>query len=261
MSIVERYAQGTPSFIELVSPDQLAAKRFYGPLLGWELVDQELGEAGAYVAAIVGGDLVAGIVAQPTPLHGRPASWSVYLSVDELDVVTARVAPAGGTVEAEPFDVAGLGRTASIQDPTGAQAHLWQAGPAIGSVRVNEPGCPIWHELTSPDLPAATAFYAEVLGVGWASLPMASGGDYTCLMVEGRPVGAAAPVQEGRAPGWEVYLAVEDADATVARAVELGGRVLQPPWEVLGVGRLAILQDPQGAILGLMENPPEPAGS
>jgi len=44
---------------------------------------------------------------------------------------------------------------ASIQDPTGVRVNLWQAGQSIGSVRVNEPGCPIWHELTSPDLPTA----------------------------------------------------------------------------------------------------------
>ena len=69
----------------------------------------------------------------------------------------------------------GLGRMASIQDPTGVRVNLWQAGQSIGSVRVNEPGCPIWHELTSPDLPTATKFYSEVLGVEWESMPMETG--------------------------------------------------------------------------------------
>jgi predicted enzyme related to lactoylglutathione lyase len=143
MSRVEHYAQGTPSFVELTSPDQQAAKGFYGPLFGWEFVDDDLGEAGVYVAAQVGGDLVAGIAGQLPQLAGHPAFWGVYLTVDDLDATVAEVGPAGGTVAAGPFDVLELGRMASIQDPTGVRVNLWQAGGSIGSVRVNEPGCPI----------------------------------------------------------------------------------------------------------------------
>ena len=83
-------------------------------------------------------------------LAGHPAFWGVYLAVDDVDATAAKVVPAGGKVEAGPFDVMELGRMASIQDPTGARVNLWQAGQSIGSVRVNEPGCPIWHELTQP---------------------------------------------------------------------------------------------------------------
>jgi uncharacterized protein len=258
MSRVDHYAQGTPSFVELTAPDQQAAKAFYGPLFGWELVDDDLGDAGVYVAARVGGDLVAGISGQMPQLAGHPAFWGVYLTVDDVDATAARVGPAGGKVEAGPFDVMELGRMASIQDPTGVRVNLWQAGQSIGSVRVNEPGCPIWHELTSPDLPTATRFYADVLGVEWQSMPMETGDDYTCLIVDGRPVaGAFPPPMEGIPPHWEVYVNVEDADATAEKARGLGGQVLQAPWDVPGVGRMSILMDPQGALLGLMQNPPE----
>jgi predicted enzyme related to lactoylglutathione lyase len=237
MSRVDHYAQGTPSYVELVSPDQQAAKEFYGDLFGWELEDVDLGDAGVYVAVSVGGDSVAGISGQVPHL--------------------AKVEPAGGKVEAGPFDVMELGRMASIQDPTGVRVNLWQAGQSIGSVRVNEPGCPIWHELTSPDLPTATRFYTDVLGVEWEAMPMETGDDYTCLMVEGRPVaGAFPPPMEGIPPHWEVYFNVADADATAERAGSLGGQVLQEPWDVVGVGRLAILKDPQGGVFGLMQNPP-----
>jgi predicted enzyme related to lactoylglutathione lyase len=258
MTRVEHYAQGTPSYVELTSPDQQAAKEFYGPLLDWEFEDHDMGGAGIYVAVSVQGDSIAGLAGQMPQLKGHPAFWGVYLAVDDVDATTALVVPAGGTVEAGPFDVMELGRMASIQDPTGCRVNLWQAGERIGSVRVNEPGCPIWHELTSADLPTATRFYGDVLGVEWESMPMETGDDYTCLMVGGRPVGGAfPPVMEGIPPHWEVYVNVVDADATAARAADLGGRVLQAPWDVTGVGRLAILQDPQGAIIGLMQNPPE----
>ena len=100
-----------------------------------------MGEAGVYVAVSVQGDAIAGITGQMPQLQGHPAFWGVYLTVDDVDATTAKVAAAGGTVEAGPFDVMGLGRMASIQDPTGVRVHLWQAGQSIGSVRVNEPGC------------------------------------------------------------------------------------------------------------------------
>jgi predicted enzyme related to lactoylglutathione lyase len=258
MSTVEHYAQGTPSYVELTSPDQEAAKTFYGGLFGWEFEDVDMGEAGVYVPVSVQGDSIAGIAGQMPHLAGHPAFWGVYLAVDDVDATAAKVVPAGGKVEAGPFDVMELGRMASIQDPTGTRVNLWQAGQSAGSVRVNEPGCPIWHELSSPDLPSATKFYSDVLGVEWESMPMETGDDYTCLMVGGRPVGGAFPPQlDGFPPHWEVYFNAEDTDATAAHADELGGRVLQAPWDVVGVGRLAVLQDPQGAIFGLMQNPPD----
>jgi uncharacterized protein len=149
VTTVDHHAQGTPSYVELTSPDQQAAKGFQGPLLGWAFEDVDMGEAGVYVAVSVLGDSIAGVAGQ-MPLQGHPAFWGVYLAVDEVDAAAARVGTAGGRVEAGPFDVMELGRMASIQDPTGVRVNLWQAGQSIGSVRVNEPGCPIWHELSSP---------------------------------------------------------------------------------------------------------------
>ena len=86
---------------------------------------------------------------------------------------------------------------------------------------------------------------------------METGDDYTCLMVEGRPVAGAFPPQmDGIPPHWDVYFNVEDCDATVARAVELGAGELVAPYDVPGVGRTAMVRDPQGALVGV---PPEPA--
>src|SRR5262245_13726479 len=112
MSRVDHYAQGTPSYVELVSPDQQAAKEFYGGLFGWELEDVDLGEAGVYVAVSVGGDSVAGISGQMPHLAGHPAFWGVYITVDDVDATAAKVEPAGGRVEGGPFDVMELGRMA-----------------------------------------------------------------------------------------------------------------------------------------------------
>ncbi|WP_243058427.1 VOC family protein [Nocardioides sp. SR21] len=256
MSRFERYAQGTPSYVELATPDQESAKAFYGPLFGWDLEDVPMGEMGTYVAVSKDGAAVAGITGQPPGVTDHPAWWAVYLTVDDVDAATAKVGPAGGRVDAEPFDVFDMGRMSAIADPTGARVNLWQPRSSIGTEIANEPGTLIWNEVITPDVPAATTFYADVLGVAWEDQPMEGGAAYTCLMVEDRQVGGAmAPPDDGIPPHWNVYFNVEDADATIARATELGGSVVAPAFDVPGVGRMAVLADPQGGMFNLMQNP------
>ena len=249
----ESYVQGTPSYVELITPDQAAAKEFYGPLFGWEFDDVPMGDDGYYVTFAKEGDSVGGIGGQMPGLEGHPAFWGVYLAVDDVDATTARVADAGGKVEAGPFDVMEHGRMSAIQDPSGARVNLWQAKGHPGTQRANEPGTPIWNELISPDLAAATAFYTDLLGVGWEEQPMDGGPAYTCLMVDGRQVGGAmAPMMADIPPHWNVYFNVESVDDTIAKVVALGGSVVAPAFDVPGVGRMAVLADPQGGMFNLM---------
>src|SRR3954452_22069007 len=105
MTRVTAYAHGTPSYVELTARDPQAAKEFYGQLFGWEFEDVDLGEGGVYVAVSMQGDSIAGIAGQLPQLpqlQGHPAFWGVYLSVDDVDATTAKVAGAGGKVQAEP---------------------------------------------------------------------------------------------------------------------------------------------------------------
>ncbi len=255
MAKFESYAQGMPSYVELTTPDQPAARAFYTGLFGWELAEVPVDDRGSYyLSASLEGDVVAGIAGRVPGAAGGPAAWGVYLAVDDVDTVTARVAAAGGTVEAGPFDVMELGRMAALRDPTGAGVNLWQARRHIGTARANEPGTPVWHELTTPDVARATRFYADVLGVAWEAMPMAGGGDYTCLVVDGRRVGGAlAPSRPGTPPYWAVYFAVESVDDAAAWARHLGGAVVAPAFDVPGVGRMVVLADPQGGMFSLMQ--------
>jgi predicted enzyme related to lactoylglutathione lyase len=143
MPIIDSYLQGTPCYVELVTPDQAGAAGFYGPLLGWTLTEVPLGDSGHYLTAALQGDQVAGIMAQMPEMAGQPPFWVVYLAVDDVDATVAGVAAAGGTVEVDPFEVMDLGRVAVLQDPTGAHVSLWEARTNPGSRRVNEPGAPI----------------------------------------------------------------------------------------------------------------------
>ena len=253
MATFASYDQGTPSYIELVTPDQKAAAAFYGPLFGWSFDSTDMPDGGVYVQSKIEGDTVAGISGQMPGLEGHPAYWGVYLTVDDIDAAAAAVTAAGGVVEAEPFDVMTAGRMAAIKDPSGARVNLWQAGESIGSERANEPGTLVWNELVSPDLPKALAFYGQVLGMGAAEQDMGGSSYFVVKNATGRDIGGAmGPMMEGIPPHWNVYFQVTDVDATIAAAQAAGGTVVAPAFDVAGVGRLGFLQDPQGAMFNVM---------
>jgi predicted enzyme related to lactoylglutathione lyase len=259
MTKFEHYEQGTPSWIELMTPDQAAAQTFYGKLFGWSFDDHDMGEMGHYFIPKVEGDEIGGISGQMPGMEGHPAFWGVYLAVDDVDAATAKVEPAGGKVEAGPFDVSTNGRMSAIQDPTGVRVGLWQARDTIGTQRANEPGTPTWNECVTPDVPTAVKFYAEVLGMGSEEMDLGEVGTYTVFTnTEGRQIGGAMnPPMEGVPPHWNVYFNVADVDASVAKIVDLGGASVAPAFDAPDVGRMAMVADPQGANFWVMAPPAE----
>jgi predicted enzyme related to lactoylglutathione lyase len=257
MAKFESYPQGTPSWVELMTPDQQQAKTFYSGLFGWDISEEPIGDGHVYMIGKIEGDSVAGIGGQMPELAGHPAFWGVYLAADDVDASAAKVEGAGGKIEAGPLDVMDAGRMVAVQDPTGVRVSFWQAGKTIGSERANEPGTPIWNELVTPDVDRAAQFYTDVLGVGVEKMQMPEG-DYTTLTVDGRAIAGAMPPQmEGVPPHWNVYFNVGSVDDTITKAEELGGSVVAPAFDVGGVGRMAVLADPQGGSFCLMQNPSE----
>jgi len=120
----------------------------------------------------------------------------------------------------------------------------------------------IWHELMTRDPQAAQKFYGEV--VGWSAeknvemnYTIFSSGDVPCAGLMEIPEHAAAM---GARPAWTGYVEVDDVDATIGRATQLGGSMLGPAQTVPGVGRFAMMRDPQGAAFGIVtsERAPTP---
>jgi len=252
------YEPGTPSWIDLGSPDPAKAAGFYSELFGWDVID--LGEeAGGYRMASVAGQPVAGLGAQMNP--AAPPYWTTYIAVADADASAAAVKAAGGTVFAEPFDVMDAGRMAVFADPTGAAVSVWQAGTHSGSGRVNEHGAMCWHELQTRDPEAAKAFYATVFGWGTAVEEMDGADDYFMWKLGETTVGGLMVMGEdfpSDVPSnWLVYFAVDDCDAAVARVAELGGSVHVPPTDI-PPGRFAVVSDPDGAMFSVIKlTPPE----
>ena len=241
----EPWSPGTPCWTDLSTTDPAAARDFYGALFGWEL---EVGgsETGNYATALIGGRRVCGINGMPLEGGGHPPYWATYLATSDIEASVAAVEANGGTVVAAPMDVMGMGRMAYVQAPGGGVAGLWQAGSHPGFGVFNEAGAVIWDEFLTRDVEAAKAFHAAVFGYTYTDL----GEGYSTIEVDGATVGGIGALPPGVPPQvpphWRVYFAVDDADATVARATELGAAVMRPAAD-MPYGRHADLADPQGA--------------
>lgn len=114
-------------------------------------------------------------------------------------------------------------------------------------------GVPCWADLSVPDLDAAKAFYADVLGWSFTDSGDEYGG-YAIAQVQGEAAAGIGPQQQpGRPAAWTLYLASDDVDATAAAITEAGGAVLLPPGDVGPLGRLCIAADPSGAVFGVWQ--------
>jgi uncharacterized protein len=255
---VMKHEPGAFCWPELTTSDAPAARRFYGELFEWEVVETPLGPDTPATHAVfqMRGRPVAGLVGMPSTLvdAGVPSHWLSHVAVDDLAGVVARVEPVGGRIVRAPGPVLDLGHLAVIEDPSGAALALWTGLRLAGVGIVNEPGALCWTELATPDPAAATAFYAHVLG--WGSRVSGAGGNaYTEFLANGRSVAGLLPMSAewGATPAhWMVYFAVVDCDECVERATQLGGRVVVPATDVIGTGRFAALADPQDAVFSVI---------
>ncbi|TMK39290.1 MAG: VOC family protein [Actinobacteria bacterium] len=253
-----KYAPGTFSWADLATTDLEAAKRFYGGLFGWQAEDMPVPGGAYYSMQRVDGKDVAAIAPQPPAQRdaGVPPTWQSYITVESADAAAQRAGELGGTVHAEPFDVMEAGRMAVIQDPQGAFFMVWQANNHIGASLVNAPGALCWNELASPDLDAAPDFYGKLFG--WSTEPF-EGGPMRYLTIKNGDAtnGGMREKQPQEPPYWLVYFAVEDVEASMARASELGGNTIAGPFE-MAMGKIGVVQDPQGAVFALYTGRLEP---
>jgi predicted enzyme related to lactoylglutathione lyase len=255
------YAPGTPSWVELSSPDVDASAQFYRDVLGWSATEPGSAESGGYRMFQSGGRNVAGLMGHMQ--EGQPTAWATYVSVDDADATAEKVKAAGGSVAVEPMDVMDIGRMAFFVDPTGAVFGVWQPKTFAGADLVNEPVSLCWNEVMTRDAGTDKSFYPAVFD--WvAGRPSFEGApdSYTVWELGGRPVCGMMEITDEMFPPevpahWNVCFAVDDCDATIAKAREHGATVVAGPIE-MPIGRFAAVIDPQGAAFNLMQ--PIPTG-
>jgi uncharacterized protein len=265
------YMPGVPCWVDASEPDPDAAVDFYRGVFGWELEDvMPPGSEAKYFIGRLNGRNAAAVGSIPESLP-QTATWNTYVWVDSADETAAKVRDAGGDAVMEPFDVMNSGRMAVFTDPEGAAFGVWEAKEHKGAGVVNEHGSLNFNGLNTRDVEGAKKFYGSVFG--WQTLDVGGGaemwtlpgyGDYLerdnpdlrkQMAEAGAPEGyedvvaSINPIpddQPDTPPHWSVTFAVDDADATAAKATDLGGKVIVPPFDAPWV-RTTVLADPQGA--------------
>ncbi len=125
-------------------------------------------------------------------------------------------------------------------------------------VEKHEPGDFCWIELATTDQAAAQRFYSELFGWTIHDVAMGPNDFYTTFKIDGRDAAAACTLrpeqrEQGVPAHWNLYVAMENADSAAARATALGAKVLAAPFDVFDVGRMAVLQDPTGAVFSMWQ--------
>jgi uncharacterized protein len=286
------YIPGVPCWVDASEPDPDAAVEFYGELFGWEFEDAApAGSEGNYFIARheatsssifdLSGAMRSGDVAaiRSIPEAAPPmAMWNTYFWVDSADEAASKVRDAGGAVMVEPYDFMDACRMGIFTDREGAAFGAWEAKEHKGARLVNDPGALVFNGLNTRDVEGARSFYGSVFG--WRTGSIGGGAEGWTLpgygdwlerehhpdlrkqMAEaGAPEGFQDTVagiipipddQPDTAAHWSVTFATEDADATAAKARELGGEVIVPPFDApwstaTYTIRVTVISDPQGA--------------
>ncbi|BDI22509.1 VOC family protein [Herbiconiux sp. L3-i23] len=260
------YPTGVPSWIDLERVDTRAATTFYSAVLGWEFtVATPPGVEPQYlVATLDGADAAA--ISGPTEADSQ---WNTYIAVDDVETYEKKVEAAGGSVLVPAQDIGPAGRLAVCADPAGAEFRLWQAKNRLGVQVTNIPGAWNFSILDTPDPRAALQFYSAVFG--WTSIGSDSAlgdlmvaqpgyGQHLTDTVDpdiferqvGAPEGFAdvvagiGPSIDGEPARWRVQFSVEDREAAIASATELGATVVstrETDWT-----HEALIRDPAGAV-------------
>lgn len=269
MSDREQYPAGVPCFVDTLTPDIEAAKRFYGAVFGWEFTgpgampDDPPGEY--FVARLRGRD-VAAVGTRPADGgsdEGRSPGWNTYVAVRSADDAAAQAQALGGAVLVEPFDAPPAGRMAVIADPSGATLSVWEAGVRHGAQCVNEPSAWAMSALNTPDPEGAQEFYGELFGWRAESFDAGLGVDMWLWRLPEyvggepqQPVPRDVVAVMSRAPeapaNWSVDFWIKDAQSAASAASEFGGRVISPPAEVAGFTQ-TVLADPDGAVFSVSQ--------
>ncbi len=256
MTTTTQHAAGTFCWPELATTDQAGARTFYAGLFAWMPRETPIGESETYTILENAGRDASALYTMRAEQRkmGIPPHWLSYVAVESADDMAKRAALLGAKVIMEPFDVMEIGRMAILLDPLGAMFALWQPKTHKGVGVLDEPGSLSWTELMTTDPARARSFYSGLFG--WTADEMTMGPSvYTIYKNNGRPAGGMMTITPDMGPvppNWLPYFAVAATDGSVARAIMAGGKVSVPPTTVPGVGRFAVLIDPQGAHFGVI---------
>ena len=249
------FPSGRFVWFEYVAKDLNKAQAFFGELFNWKTKGVEV-PGGEYKMISAGEHEIGGYMATP---QGAPAEahWLSSLQVESASETVEAIKTAGGKVLKAPARMGDMGTYALVKDPLGGVFALWQPDkPSPGEYK-GVPGTFVWNELYTDDVDRSLAFYEKIGGFVDAPMDMGPSGTYHVLNSDGK---GRAGIMKSPMPGipqvWMPYVQVASADQTAAKAKKLGAELKVPPADIPNVGRFAILTDPLGATLGILEPKP-----
>ena len=247
---------GKVIWAELVTPDVAAAKLFYAALFGWAFQDIYAGGT-RYALARQDGVPVAGIVQNGIRRGARrQPAWLTFIAVQDVDVTVANAVGGGGTLIQPPRTYQARGRQAILADPQGAVFAVMASFTDDPVDALAPPGTWIWSSLLARDASGDAAFYQSLFGYDVFDLESEDGQEHVILSTDDYAragVNSLPADNVARHPRWLQFVRVADANAAAMLAVQLGGSVLVAPHVDRHGDRLAVLADPSGAAVGVME--------
>ena len=242
---------------DLVTDDVPAARKFYAQLFDWKFWG-----VGSYSIAVNNDNGVAGMFQKPRPANDPKAKprWFGYISVPNVSGAQRTVESAGGRLLAPPQNFPKRGEQAVFADPEGAIFGVMKSSSGDPQDFLAEPGDWIWMQLLSRDARKAGEFYRSVAKYDVIENPAPNRINDYVLVSKGFARATVRTLATQRAdvnPTWLPYVRVKSVSETVSKAKQLGGTILiEPNPAVLG-GGVAVIADPTGAAIGVMEWKPE----
>ena len=242
---------GSFCWADVAAGDPTSTHKFFSQLFGWKRKVRPTEDAQAYSIMTLGGCNVAGICGVEVD---APNQWMSYLLVDDLIQATERAVALGAKTLRENIEIPRFGTMTVIEDPVGAVLALWQTREKEAPSS-RKHGTVSWFELITESLDEAANFYCRL--TGWSKEFLEVGQSRHIVFTQRgeeksgmmRPL---RPENKGRS-FWLVYFSVDDCDEAARRCEELGGGVVDSPYEIEGVGRCAIVTDPSGGSFGIVE--------
>jgi len=251
---VAGHLPGKLIWADLFTTNPEAASAFYCGLLGWTAMPLEHKGKG-YTIFSNDGTPVAGLSPRSVAGANHPSRWIGYIAVTDISATLSAVERAGGVVRAPSRKFADRGRQAIIADRDGLPVGLLESSSGDPMDGDPKAGAWNWFELYVRSPQDTAAFYRDALGYAVApeTKPDTKSDFVLSSSMQGR--GGIAPMPDGDSvkPAWLGVIRVQNLDATLAKVAGLGGEVLVAPHTVEFGSRFAIILDPTGGTIGLVE--------
>jgi predicted enzyme related to lactoylglutathione lyase len=234
-----------------------SAESFYSAMFGWTFQAIHSGDVDYAVARAPDGDVIAGLLQKALPTdERRQSAWLTFIAVRDVDAAERTALANGAKSVSKPKSYAGRGRQAVLADPDGAvfailasstgdpTGFIGAAGRMDLELAVGSGSRPGGHVLSNPVPLRPLRSTARRRRLHTSS--------YRATSMRG-PASIPCPRTGHRRPHWLNFVRVVSADDAAAKAVSLGGKVLVQPYADRHGGKVAVIADPAGAPVGIME--------